>query len=648
MLRGRLAPLALLAVLLVTGLGTPVAVAASRPAPAKAAPAPAPASSDPVAQARDAFARGDLAALTLLEEKSRHDPLAAMVTSWRITLQILRDDPALDPRTVSAFLEKHQGTGAAERVRRALAQRAAEKGMWPEARQQLEALLRHDPTSRCWLAHARLETAAKSPPQLAHEAVTLLAETAQPPEACLDYFRAAVSRGLLNETHLVERLIATAFERGEKGANGWQTLLSASQTLLPQALTLLQRARDNPDEVWQEASRLPPPFGPSLARAAFLAAARKGDPQAASWSTQLRGSPIWREPLEWQIRLALQREEWLTAWRLLEELTAVERSEANWRFWRAWVLKALGKGDAARVILTELAREDNFFALLAGELVGRPLTLTPEPDVAPAERPRVAQTPQLAAIRALATRGWTVDAQREVDLLAAHWSSPQRQHERRAAAAQLAADGRYDLAIRLLDRSGDLTAWTLRYPTPWRSEVVATALREGVDPAWAYGIMRQESRFRPDARSPSGALGLMQVMPATGTWVAKKRNELRFQPRQLLEPETNLRFGITYLRIMTEQLDGHPVLATGAYNAGPGRIGRLRQRLDLSADAALFDALLYIELLPIAETRDYIRKVLANTVIYSHRLGQPKRLSELLLPYGNAQPQLATISERLR
>jgi soluble lytic murein transglycosylase len=140
----------------------------------------------------------------------------------------------------------------------------------------------------------------------------------------------------------------------------------------------------------------------------------------------------------------------------------------------------------------------------------------------------------------------------------------------------------------------------------------------------------------------------MQVMPATGTWVAKKRNESRFQPRQLLEPETNLRFGITYLRIMTEQLDGHPVLATGAYNAGPGRIGRLRQRLDLSADTALFDALLYIELLPIAETRDYIRKVLANTVIYSHLLGQPKRLSELLLPYGNAQPQLATLSERLR
>ncbi|HNU20036.1 MAG TPA: lytic transglycosylase domain-containing protein, partial [Hydrogenophilus thermoluteolus] len=205
-----------------------------------------------------------------------------------------------------------------------------------------------------------------------------------------------------------------------------------------------------------------------------------------------------------------------------------------------------------------------------------------------------------------------------------------------------------DLAIRLLERSQERNAWALRYPTPWRTQVLATAHQERVDPAWVYGVMRQESRFRADARSTSGALGLMQVMPSTGRWVAQQRNERRFHAQQLLEPETNLRFGITYLRIMTEQLDGHPVLATGAYNAGPGRIGRLRQRLDLTSDAALLDALRYIELLPLAETRDYIRKVLANTVVYSHRLGNPKTLSELLVPYGDAQRQLAALSERLQ
>lgn len=625
------------------GSVAPFASATARPA-AKAAP------TDAVAQARDAFARGDLAALLALENKTQGDPLAATVTAWRLTLQILRDDPALNAQRVERFLATHSGTDPAERVLRALAQKAVERNAWPEARRWLEGVQRHDATTRCWLAHARLETAAKPTPNHANEALALLAETPLPNDACTDYFRAASARDLLTAAQFTEKLLAATFERGAKPTEAWRALLppSADTPVLAQALTLVARARENPAEVWQQAAQLPAPFAATVARAAFLAAARRGDALAASWAANITPSAVWHEPLEWQIRVTLQREDWLAAWRLLEQLPASSRNEPVWRFWRAWALKALGKPDAARAILTELAQNDDFYGLLAGELLSQPLALAHEPLPSAEAQRRIAHEPQVAAIRALAARGWDVEAQREVDLLAKRWQSPQAASLRRAAAALLAADGRFDLAIRLLEKSREPTAWSLRYPTPWRTEVIATANREGVDPAWAYGVMRQESRFRPDARSPSGALGLMQVMPSTGKWVAQKRNERRFHPRQLLEPETNLRFGITYLRIMTEQLDGHPVLATGAYNAGPGRIGRLRQRLDLSFDAALFDALCYIELLPIAETRDYIRKVLANTVIYSHRLGTPKRLSSLLLPYGNAQPQLAAIGERLR
>ncbi|WP_217126563.1 lytic transglycosylase domain-containing protein [Hydrogenophilus thiooxidans] len=605
---------------------------------------------DAVARARTAFARGDLETLLALEPQTRADPLGPTVTAWRMSLQILRDDPTLSRETVTRFLENHAGSGAADRVRRALIQKAVEREAWPEARRHLEALLRHDPTSRCWLAQTRLATAATSSPLERETARSLLAELTTPNEACAAYFRAALAQRLIPEAWLIERALATAFEKGEKAAAPWRELLPEKSAVLPfdAAQRLLALAREHPQRAWAERSTLPPLLAETVARAAFLTAAKRGEPEAPGWSKELTPSAVWREPLAWQIRMAIAEEQWLTAWRLLEQLTVAEREAPAWRFWRAWTLKALGKSDSARALFAELAQADHFFGLLAAELLQQPRTIPSEPPIPTTARQRVAADPQVAAIRAFLRRGWETEAFRELELLAERWKGADAAAARHAAAALFAEDGRFDAAIRLLERSDDRTAWSLRYPTPWRASVLATAQAEGVDPAWVYGVMRQESRFRADARSTSGALGLMQVMPATGKWLAQKRNERRFHPNQLLEPETNLRFGITYLRLMTEQLDGHPVLATGAYNAGPGRIGRLRYRLDLAGDGALLDALRYIELLPLDETREYVRKVLANTVIYSHLLGSPKPLSALLLPTGNAQPQLSALNERLR
>lgn len=634
-----------LVVLIVWLIGTPTMLAAAaRPHDRPTPP------TDAVAQARAAFARGDLATLLALEPKTRTSPLAATVTSWRLTLQILRDDATLDPQTVTRFLTDHAGTDAAVRVRRALAQNAIAQEAWTEARRHLEALERHDPTTHCWLLQARLHTEPTATATLREAVLTRLAETVSPNDECRAAFRDAVANGLVNDATLIERYLVTLFLKGENAAAPWRALFppAADTPAVRAAARLIAQTRDDPITVWQQAAQLPPPLAATVRRAAFVVAARQGNPEAQSWLAHLRPSPVWTEPLEWQIRVALQTEDWLTTWHLLEQLPSSERNARQWRFWRAWALKALGKKDEARTLFRELAQDDDFWGLLAGELIGQPLAITDGPPISAQQRAQIARDPHLAAIRALAARSWEVEAQREVDLLAQRWLSASAAWKRRAAASLLAEDGRFDLAIRLLERSQERNAWALRYPTPWRTQVLATAHQERVDPAWVFGVMRQESRFRADARSTSGALGLMQVMPSTGRWVAQQRNERRFHAQQLLEPETNLRFGITYLRIMTEQLDGHPVLATGAYNAGPGRIGRLRQRLDLTSDAALLDALRYIELLPLAETRDYIRKVLANTVVYSHRLGNPKTLSELLVPYGDAQRQLAALSERLQ
>jgi soluble lytic murein transglycosylase len=175
-----------------------------------------------------------------------------------------------------------------------------------------------------------------------------------------------------------------------------------------------------------------------------------------------------------------------------------------------------------------------------------------------------------------------------------------------------------------MDDDGFLLA---RYPLAYRELVERYAAQQNVDPAWVWGLIRQESRFRADARSSSGALGLMQIMPATGKWLAGKLGIPRFDVARLRDPDTNVMLGVTYMRMVTEQLDGHPVLATGAYNAGPGRMGRLRPQQALETE-------IYIENLPIDETRDYIKKVLANTVVYSAILngGKGKDITDFLLP----------------
>jgi soluble lytic murein transglycosylase len=131
--------------------------------------------------------------------------------------------------------------------------------------------------------------------------------------------------------------------------------------------------------------------------------------------------------------------------------------------------------------------------------------------------------------------------------------------------------------------------------------------------------MRQESRFINVARSSVGASGLMQIMPATANWIAKRLGIKGFHPREMQDPAKNIQFGAYYLKHVQTSLDGSPVLATAAYNAGPGRAQRWR-------DTRPMEAAVYIESIPFAETRDYVKKVMSNAMYYAARFGQPSVL----------------------
>jgi soluble lytic murein transglycosylase len=167
----------------------------------------------------------------------------------------------------------------------------------------------------------------------------------------------------------------------------------------------------------------------------------------------------------------------------------------------------------------------------------------------------------------------------------------------------------WDRAINTADRTVAEHDYALRYLAPMRAAVEPQVHARSLDLAWVYGLMRQESRFVVRARSSAGAQGLMQVMPATAQWVAKKIGLNGFRPSQIAETDTNVLLGTSYMRLVLDSLDDHPVLASAGYNAGPGRAKKWRA-------AKPIEGAVYAETIPFSETRDYVKKVMTNAVMY--------------------------------
>ena len=197
------------------------------------------------------------------------------------------------------------------------------------------------------------------------------------------------------------------------------------------------------------------------------------------------------------------------------------------------------------------------------------------------------------------------------------------------AAAQLACKAAdWQLCINTSERTREQVDVRQRYPLPYAEQITERARDKGLDPAFVFGLIRQETRFVPNLKSHAGASGLMQLMPATARWTAKKVG-LDFQPAQINDIDTNLRLGTSYLKMLVDDFAGSQALAAAAYNAGPGRPRRWRE-------GPVMDAAAWAENVPFNETRDYVKKVLSNAAIYAQLLGSgqplPQRLGNTIGP----------------
>ena len=364
--------------------------------------------------------------------------------------------------------------------------------------------------------------------------------------------------------------------------------------------------------------------------------ARRQRPEALDWFHRVPPQYLDSHAREWQVVAAIRHRRWALALRHLDEgaglalgakgagVVVLDPADSRWRYWRARALAETGDSAAAAAAYRDISGERSYYGFLAADRTGRDYRFGHRRLRIPTDRlRRVSALPGAIRARELLVLGRRVDARREWQLLIRDLTDTEL-----VVAAELAHrwswHGRAILTVARTSHRDDLE---LRFPVAHRGEVEPRARRLDLDPAWLFAVIRQESAFITDARSPAGALGLMQIMPATGRHIAKALKTKFLGRAGLLQAETSVRFGSTYLRMLLDRLDDHPVLATAAYNAGPHNVDRWR-----TEDQAV-PADVWIENVPFHETREFLRRVLAYTAIYAYRLGRDSFvLSDWLTP----------------
>ncbi|MCM2253365.1 MAG: lytic transglycosylase domain-containing protein, partial [Ramlibacter sp.] len=362
-------------------------------------------------------------------------------------------------------------------------------------------------------------------------------------------------------------------------------------------------------------------------------AQRLGNDALEHYARVSRDKDLSDDMLAWKVRAALRAArgpQWPAVLQATGAMSDDMQREPVWAYWRARALLAGKPGETRRSeaqrLLEAIASPRGFYEQLALEELGRKVTVPAAPAPLTAEeKDAVRADPGLnRALQAIAL-GLRSEGVREWNY-STNQARPGGMAERELlAAAQLACERQvWDRCINTSERTRTEFDAQQRFPMPFRESVVRRSQEIGLDPAYVYGLIRQESRFIMDARSSVGASGLMQVMPATARWTARKIGLPNFAPHQLTDRETNIAIGTGYLKLVLDNFEGSMALAAAAYNAGPGRPRSWRNGTTMEAAA-------WAENVPFGETRDYVKKVLANTTMYAAILtGQPQSLKARL------------------
>jgi len=654
----------------------PAAAAASVPAPEAAAlppvaPANAPtgnattASDDVIRDARDAFARHDRARLALLRATAVTNrlPLAPWVDYWELVNRISE----VSADEVEQFYVRWPGSYVEDRLRNDWLLEVGHRRDWEAFKRDYPRFRMNDDRSVACYATLVDHLAGKEVHDVAlaqwlamkdiDGGCQLLAQTLYDDKVFTDadVWRRLRQAADFNAKSAERALRGAAQILGKPAVKEIGALLDNPARFITRradvgttrrsemvALALARMAASDPaaaalqlQERWQSS------IGADNAAWTWAVIAKHGAqallPDAVDWADrawaarrparkgEVPGPPDWGDDvLAWHARAALRAgtgaARWKNALRAIDAMGPAERAADNWVYWHAQAELALGlqaagaENDAAtaaaRAKLAALSSTVSFYGLLAAEDLGAQFALPPRPlPVTPLERGLAHANPGLQRALALNALDMRDEGRRE-------WNYTLRGMSDRdlLAAAQWACDmSDWQLCINTSERTKVEIDIAQRYPMPFRRDIVEAATNAGLDPAFVFGLIRQETRFMGNMKSAVGANGLMQLMPATARWAAKKA-AIPYRPELITDPSTNLRIGCFYLKLVLDSLGGSDPMAAAAYNAGPARPRRWRGGLMLAPEV-------WAENVPFFETRDYVKKVMTNAAIYAALLG---------------------------
>ena len=608
-----------------------------------------------VVDARDAFRRHDRARLAVLKSQAaaERNPLALWVDYWELTNRINE----VQAPEFAAFVQRWSGTYVEDRLRNdwllelvRRRDRATFAAEFPRfrmnddrevtcfaiANDQLAGKDVREAGLAAWLAQKDADDGC------AFLAATLVDAKQLAPADIWKKARASIEAGkpraARQAVSLISETAATAMAEIVDSPVRYLARKAGTATRTDSELATLALARLAASDSESAASLLADRWERAL----------PGDLASYAWSSVARQSAIKLQPeasdqflraarvlgksgreidlsddtLAWKVRAGLRadngRARWQQVVQAINAMSPGEQKDAAWIYWKARGLQALARDSqdgesllaTSRELLGGIASQLNFYGALAAEDLGQPQSLPTRPaPLTGAERDAAASEPGLARALTLVAIGLRGEGVRE-------WNYSIRGLGDREllAAAQLACEREvWDRCINTSDKTRAEIDMEQRFPTPLRKEVVARAKEIGLDPAFVYGLIRQESRFILDARSGVGASGLMQLMPATAKWTAKKIG-LPYSPALIADRDTNLRLGNAYLKLVLDDVGGSQAMAAAAYNAGPGRPRKWRE-------GPVLDAAVWVENIPFPETRDYVKKVLSNSSYYAALLG---------------------------
>jgi soluble lytic murein transglycosylase len=646
----------------------PAAVAPTTPAPA------APAALTPAVQiptaANDAAREQDALFLQLREAARQNDAakaaeLAARLPGYAIPSYV--DYYRLKPRLASAsneevldFLKRYEGSAIADRLRNDWLLELGRKRDWANFDRELPLFVKNDDYQvKCY---ALLSRAVKGQ-NVAAQARTLLDNPPMYGEACAALVAQLAQSGQFSRDDLLAQLRLAGEMHATGPSRRTALLLGASDTRAAQAVDFpaLAMARGIGNsrvehEIYLVAVGRMARTSLKLATVALnknapklsaeekaigwsniaLAASLVLAPEAYDYWQRAAGAPLSETQAEWKTRIALRRGDWKMVRAAIDAMPEEQRNLSAWTYWLGRAHLAQDRKEDAQALFRRIADQNSFYGQLAMDELGQQVTIP-----ASASVPTAPTAPELAQIaanpgfkRALkffsmrlrfeGTREW-------------NWTLQNFSDRQLLVAAEYARQNEIlDRMVNTSERTRTEFDYTQRFPAPHNDILHPTAKGLGLDQAWVYGLIRQESRFISDAQSGVGASGLMQVMPSTGKWVAEKIGMTDYGHGMLSDIRTNILLGTNYLNMVLNNAEGSQVLATASYNAGPGRTRTWRGLLNAPMEGAVF-----VETIPFEETRNYVRNVMSNATNYAALF--EKRPQSLKARLGTVAPRGSAI-----